>query len=152
MNRYIWCFLALTLTLNMGGSAFGKVDKKEIPLLSDEAYDALVKSLEKGNDCIFARTISDWTALDRQRLIIYAPSKKRPYFAKLFTPSPELRFENAIGFQSRTDGRFCTYGGDALIIDGRRYTLLALTKITAEQAQQLKKYKKAARNKKKEGS
>ena len=56
--------------------------------------------------CFYARQVSDFTVLDRRNLIVYSPNKRSPYHVELTSSSGNLRFANAIGFESR-DPRIC---------------------------------------------
>ncbi|MFQ5981877.1 MAG: DUF6491 family protein [Woeseiaceae bacterium] len=69
----------------------------------------------QGSDCIWIRTIRDYTALDDENLLIWA-SGRRPYFVRLFSPAWGLRSSFQIGTVSRDD-RLCPFGGDALVFD-----------------------------------
>lgn len=72
---------------------------------------------KRGGDCIFSRTISGWRVLDDKTMIVYGPTHKRPYEVKLWRPAQGLKFENQLGFLDKnSDGQFCDYGGDAIII------------------------------------
>ncbi len=89
----------------------------------------------RGSDCIWIRTIRDYTALDDKNLLIWA-SAKRPYFVRLFTPAWGLRSSFQIETVSRDD-RLCPYGGDALVFntaarDSSR--IASIRRITPEEA------------------
>jgi hypothetical protein len=68
-----------------------------------------------GSDCIWIRTIRDYTPLSRDSLLIHA-SGKRSYFVRLLTPSFGLKSSFQLGTRSRDD-QLCPYGGDSLIFD-----------------------------------
>ena len=68
------------------------------------------------DECIINRGIRDFTALDNQNLILYGPGR-RAYHVTLATPSLDLDHEISIGVYD-TDGRLCSFGGDAIIVDG----------------------------------
>ncbi len=114
--------------------------------LTDEEYQALITDFDKGRDCIYSRTINNWEILDKQRLILHAPTKNRPYFIKLTIRSLELEFVTAIGVYSKFDNRFCPYGGNALFIDGNRYTIKAIKKIDKNTAKRMIAYSKAKKD------
>lgn len=114
--------------------------------LTDEEYQALIADFDKGRDCIYSRTINNWQILDKERLILHAPTKNRPYFVKLTMRSLELKFVTAIGVYSKFDNRFCPYGGNALFIDGNRYTIKAIKKIDKDTAKRLVAYNKTRKN------
>jgi len=120
--------------------------------LNKEQHQNLVKEYGKGDDCIYARTIHNWRKLDKKSLLIYAPSRSKPYYVSLFTPSFELNFAETIGFSSRRDGRLCPYGGDALFIDGRRFPINGITRLNKEEAQSLIDYQKKLKAEKKKAA
>lgn len=75
---------------------------------------AAVPSPPGKEDCVFFRTMRDWSAVDRERLILYGMGKQT-YLATLSFPSTELPFDYEIGFQDRdNDGRICG-GFDSII-------------------------------------
>ncbi|PHZ86257.1 DUF6491 family protein [Paremcibacter congregatus] len=126
----------------LAGGLTAIAEENKVDPLSDPAYKELIASFDKSKDCIFSRTINDWTALDDQRLIVYAPTKKRPYYIKLVQRSLELKFAHTIGVHSRFDNRICPYGGNALFIDGERYTISAIQKLDEDTAKQLLQYQR----------
>jgi uncharacterized protein DUF6491 len=76
---------------------------------------AAVPSPPGKEDCLFVRTMDDWSPVDRERLMIYGMGRV-PYLATLSFPSPDLGFNFAIGFQDADhDGRFCS-GFDAILL------------------------------------
>jgi hypothetical protein len=86
------------------------------------------------NDCFFARSMTDWRALDNRNLLIYAQGR-RPYLVRLATPSMNLRFVENIGLVDR-NGRICPYGGDAVLIRGgmpERIPIMSIRRLTDEQ-------------------
>jgi len=75
---------------------------------------AAVPSPAGKEDCVFFRTMRDWSAVDRERLILHGMGK-RTYLATLAFPSTELPFDYILGFQDRDhDGRICG-GFDSII-------------------------------------
>ncbi len=147
--RLISYFASLVM-LAVGVTAIA--EEVKVKELSKDEYDKKIAEFSKGNDCVFSRTISNWSNLDRKSLIIYAPTKKRPYYVELTRPSFELRFAHSIGIHSKFDNRFCPYGGNALFIDGERYTVKAIKKLDKDTAKQLLTYSKAQKKKKKDKS
>ena len=67
-------------------------------------------------DCFFARTVSDWRALDNRNLIVFT-GRRNPYHVQLSTPATQLRSQETIAFTDRA-GRICPYGGDSVVIGG----------------------------------
>lgn len=91
-----------------------------------------------GSDCILIRTIRDYTALDRQHLLVYGAGR-RAYFVKLSRPAFDLR--GSIGMQvvSR-DERLCPFGGDGLVfggLDRQQYRVQSISRLTADQEEYL---------------
>ncbi len=81
-----------------------------------------------GNDCIPERSISNFEILDRQNLIVFAPSRRSPYWMKITGFCRSLRFSDAIGFESR-DSRICAFGGDAIISGDDRCQILSIHRL-----------------------
>ena len=68
------------------------------------------------NECVFARTINNFKVLDRNKMIIWAPTRSRAYLVELSMPMPELKFANTIAFVDRNhDGMLCGYGMDRIV-------------------------------------
>ncbi len=84
------------------------------PTLADD-FDPAIDLDYRGSDCIWIRTIRDYTVLDDKNLLIWA-SAKRPYFVRLFSRAWGLRSSFQLGTVSRDD-RLCPYGGDALVFN-----------------------------------
>ena len=69
------------------------------------------------NDCVFSRSIHDFKVLDRNKLVIWAPTRSRAYLVELSMPLPELKFANSIAVVDRNhDGMLCGYGMDRIIV------------------------------------
>jgi hypothetical protein len=92
---------------------------------------------------MFSSTISDWADLDRERLIVYAPSRTRPYLVELTMPSSDLPFNVAIGvLDGDGNGRICGYGFDAILIPGHipdRILIRSVQRLTPDEAKKLMK-------------
>ncbi len=91
-----------------------------------------------GSDCIWIRSIRDYTPLDNRTLLIWGGSN-RPYFVRMTTTSREMDTGIGIAVHSRDD-RLCPYGGDGLIFstfDPRPVSILSITRITKEQAEDI---------------
>src|SRR5262245_53079553 len=68
------------------------------------------------NECVFARTIHDFKVLDRDKMIIWAPTRNQAYLVELSMPMPELKFANTIAVVDRNhDGMLCGYGMDRIV-------------------------------------
>lgn len=72
--------------------------------------------LEPANDCIFARSVRDYTPLDRSHLILRGPSRQRAYLVTVTGAATSLRTDWRIAFRTR-DTRLCPCGGDAILVD-----------------------------------
>ena len=73
------------------------------------------RSPDGKEDCLWFRTLDDWSPVDRDRLIVYGPGRV-PYLATLAFPSFDLNWNLAVGFQDRdNDGRLCG-GFDAILL------------------------------------
>jgi hypothetical protein len=69
------------------------------------------------NECVFARTINDFKVLDRNKMIIWAPTRSKAYLVELSMPMPELKFANTIAVVDRNhDGMLCGYGLDRIVV------------------------------------
>ena len=69
------------------------------------------------NDCVFTRSIYDFKALDRNNLVIWAPSRSKAYLVELSMPLPEIKFANRLAFVDRNhDGMLCGYGMDRIVV------------------------------------
>jgi len=69
------------------------------------------------NECVFSRTIYDFKPLDRNKMIIWAPTRSKAYLVELSMPMPELKFANRIAFVDRNhDGMLCGYGMDRIVV------------------------------------
>jgi hypothetical protein len=67
--------------------------------------------------CFYRRQVSDFRALDRANLIVYAPTKSNAYHVRISPPTTSLKWADTIAFQSRS-GRICGYAGERLLLDG----------------------------------
>jgi hypothetical protein len=91
------------------------------------------------NGCFYARDASNWDALNREYLIVYAPSKTRPFLVHIAPPSVELRNAITLGFGGRD--RICGKAGEHLEIGGgmgRRYSIMDVKRLDKETALQMK--------------
>jgi hypothetical protein len=101
--KNVLLFAALAVSIGTGASAHAAV-----------AND---KSHTGKNDCVFARTISDFKVLDRNKMVIWAPTRSRAYLVELSMPLPELKFANSIAVVDRNhDGMLCGYGMDRIVV------------------------------------
>jgi hypothetical protein len=109
MNALIVPFFA-ALLLSIQASAAAPANQ------SSQNTDA---SKPRGGDCMFSRTIDDWTVVDDETLVVWAPDHKSPYLVKLFFPEFGLKSAFALGFLDKdNDGLICDVGRDAIIARG----------------------------------
>lgn len=91
-----------------------------------------------GSDCIWIRTIRDYTPLSRDSLLIHA-SAKRSYFVTLLAPRFGMKSSFQLATRSRDD-RLCPYGGDALIFgsfQGDEARIRSIKRLNAAQLDQV---------------
>jgi len=144
MRIHVISYLLGIILLAAGLSAMAEENK--LKPLSDIEYKDDIAHFDKGSDCIFSRSIDNWTILDDQRLILYAPTKSAPYYVRLNLRSHRLKYIHTIGVYSKFDNRFCPYGGNSLFIDGDRYTISAIKKIDKDTAIRLINHNKNKAN------
>ncbi len=94
-------------------------EKKRHPLLREK----LPKATQK---CVFMRTLYNWKPVDRYSLIAWINNSKHAVLIELDQPCFSLPFAETIAFTSNADGRLCSWGGDAVIVDGDRCTIGAI--------------------------
>ncbi len=104
-----------------------------------EEPDELPRDLDlEGSDCIWIRTIRDYTPLSRESLLIHA-SAKRSYFVRLLTPDFGLKSSFQLGTRSRDD-RLCPYGGDSIVFgsfSGSEARIRSISRVTPDQVEEL---------------
>ncbi|MGH8239934.1 MAG: DUF6491 family protein [Steroidobacteraceae bacterium] len=79
--------------------------------------DASATSTRAGkNDCVWTRSINDFTALDRNKVVVWGPGR-RAYLVELSMPLPELKFAYRLAFVDRNhDGMLCGFGMDRIVV------------------------------------
>ncbi len=106
---------------------------------ADETLPSQIEGIARnGSDCIWIRTVRDYTTLDDQNLLVRG-SGKRSYLVTLSFPSFELRSSMGLGFSSRDD-QLCPYGGDGLVFNGLSPEIVrirSITEVSSDQAEQL---------------
>lgn len=104
-----------------------------------EAPSSQIEGIERnGSDCIWIRTVRDYTSLDDQNLLIRG-SGKRSYLVTLLHPSFELRSSMGLGFSSRDD-QLCPFGGDGVVFEGlsrETVRIRSISEVSSDQAEQL---------------
>jgi Family of unknown function (DUF6491) len=67
--------------------------------------------------CIFSRSVQDFRALDRNKLVVWAPGRRNAYLVELTMPLSDLKFAHEIALVDRNrDGRLCSYGMDRIVV------------------------------------
>lgn len=94
------------------------------------------------NECVFTRSIYDFKALDRNNLVIWAPSRSKAYLVELSMPLPELKFASRLALVDRNhDGMLCGYGMDRIVVADSSFaqpsTILGMTRLDAAGLAQL---------------
>lgn len=125
MHRGLAAF-PLTIIL-LAGAAFA-APGKEATETNGRQVVAGVEVIGDGHACTWTRSIDGWEAVDRDHVILIGPGKTRHLvrFGGACISNP--KFEISIGVQSR-DSRLCGYGGDSLLIDGERCSILEVWKM-----------------------
>jgi len=104
-----------------------------------EEQDKLPEDLDlHGSDCIWIRTIRDYTPLSNESLLIHA-SGKRSYYVRLSMPGFGLKSSFQLATRSRDDN-LCPYGGDSIIFDrfaGGEARILSISRLTPDQVEML---------------
>jgi uncharacterized protein DUF6491 len=128
MKKLLLPWLMAVLSSSIGGAV--RAD-------NDDSED--LKDLDSiGSDCIWVRSIRDYTPLDDRTLLIWGGSN-RPYFVRLTTPSWEMDTGIGLAVHSRDD-RLCPYGGDGLVFgsfEPRPVPVRSIIRISKEQAEDI---------------
>jgi hypothetical protein len=105
-------------------------------LVGTTSANAAPQSANKADDnaCVFSRTVHDFKALDRNKLVIWAPSRKTAYLVEVGMPLLDLQWANRLGFvDSNGDGRLCGFGMDRIVVGGtsfpQRATIMGVTRL-----------------------
>jgi hypothetical protein len=103
-----------------------------------EESRGLSEDFGRGSDCIWLRTVRDYTTLDDRNLLIRGTGK-RNYLVTLMHRSFGLKSSIGLGFSSRDD-QLCPYGGDALVLDGlnrEKVGIRSISEVSPEQVDEL---------------
>lgn len=65
--------------------------------------------------CFYRRQAQDFQVLDRTSLVVFAPNRRNAYLVQVSPPSNDLRFVDALAFESRSN-QVCGRAGDALLL------------------------------------
>ncbi|MEP7312629.1 MAG: DUF6491 family protein [Pseudomonadota bacterium] len=95
--------------------------------------------LRSQEECLFTRTVDDWTPLSDEQLIIYGPGRRQAFLTTLNFPSHDLKYGLRLGFlDSDNNGRLCSF--DSIIIpDGvpDRIQIRSMVRIDEAEAKRL---------------
>ena len=96
---------------------------------------------ESGQRACFQRAqVTGFKTLDRTNLIVYAPTKSSAYHVRISPPASELRFANAIAFDSGGT-RICGHPGEGVIFNSgsvaRKYFVTDVYRLDTEAVQNL---------------
>lgn len=125
MSR-IPAILALTATL-AAAPAFGTA--------KEETVDAYSNQFESVDRFHFFGRLDGWRAIDRDSLIVWTTPFK-PYLIELRRPAWGLNFAQAIGVSSV--GRTVHAKLDTVYVDGFRYPIKSIHKLSREEAKRIK--------------
>jgi hypothetical protein len=97
------------------------------------------EGMKKG--CFYVSEVEDWKPLTPVNLIVYAPTRSKPYLLTIRPPSRELHHDQTIGFEAGFEGgRICGRVGDQLIIRegvARSFEVIEVKHLTEAAAQEL---------------
>lgn len=111
-----------------------------------------------GNACVFFRTVHDYRALDKNKLVVWAPGRRSAYLVEVGMPLLDLTWANQLAFvDSNHDGRLCGYGMDRIVIGDTSFpqwsTITSMKPLDETAMAQLEEqYKVSLLPKKKRGS
>lgn len=79
---------------------------------------------EMSSACGFG-SVHDWRAIDRRSLVVWFTNNKveNARLIELNFPCDRLPFADAIAFETKDRFRVCSFGGDAVIVDGQRCSI-----------------------------
>jgi hypothetical protein len=94
------------------------------------------------NECVFVRSIYDFKPLDRNNLVIWAPTRRNAYLVQLSFPLPELKFAQRLAIVDRDhNGMLCGFGMDRIVVADSSFrqpsTILGMTRLDNERIAQL---------------
>ena len=111
--------------------------------LGATSAQATTSSARSGkNECVFTRSIYDFKALDRNNLVIWAPSRSKAYLVELSMPLPELKFASRLALVDRNhDGMLCGFGMDRIVVADSSFaqpsTIMGMSRLDAAGLAQL---------------
>ena len=90
--------------------------------------------------CFYTRQASDFRALDRSNLIVYAPNRSWPYRVRISPPSNDLRSAETLAFSGRSN-RICGHAGESVLIGrsgtGRQHSIIDVSRLDEDELQAL---------------
>jgi hypothetical protein len=103
------------------------------------------EGMKKG--CFYVSEVEDWKPLTSVNLIVYSPTRSKPYLLTIRPPSRELHHDQTIGFEAGFEGgRICGRVGDQLIIRegmARSFEVVDVRHLSEAAAQELLRQKEA---------
>jgi len=79
---------------------------------ADKQPEISTEGLKSG--CFYTRSASNWEAVNRSQIIVYAPSRSKAYLLNIAPPANSVRFSSTIGFAGRD--RICGRPGERVIL------------------------------------
>lgn len=120
------------IALGFAGAAFGSAAQAAVDTETLDA--ATLPPYERVESIPALGGLRGFNPVDEETLILWA-THHDPYLVKLAYPSPELKWARAVGVESATSlihERF-----DAVRIDGLRYPIREIYKLSRDQAREL---------------
>jgi hypothetical protein len=139
MRQLIALTAAAALALGLGSAARAETAAKTVDASAGSNTPSL-SGLERVDSIPALTHLHSWSAIDDDTLIVWA-TPFDPYLVELFTPSPDLRWAQAIGvtsFGSRVYAKF-----DSVKVRGFSYPIRDIYKLTRADA---KEWTKKARD------
>ncbi|TNF35464.1 MAG: hypothetical protein EP312_03640 [Gammaproteobacteria bacterium] len=133
--RYVFMSLMLVML-----SACGTV-AEEPDVAMQGLLDAAKQQSSASGDCFYIHTVDSYRVVDAQHLLVYAPSRSKPWLLELSNACPLLRDGDALLLEG-SSGRICGAAGDAVRSRTQNCGIKAVYAITPEIADGLKAAKK----------
>ena len=88
-------------------------------------------------DCVDARSVQNFLVLDRSNLIVYAPNETNAYHVRISPPSTDLPWADDLALVP-SGSQLCGYAGDRLLVDGERYAVIDVARLSPEGLESLR--------------
>ena len=88
-------------------------------------------------DCVDVRSVQNFLVLDRSNLIVYAPNEANAYHVRISPPSSDLPWADDLVLIP-SGSQLCGYAGDRLLVDGERYAVIDVARLSPEGLQSLR--------------